>query len=264
MTTEADRIHRLVEKAAALPDVRREVEANHDDNRWWPTSITDTRMRMLAAGWSTRVSYRMIDAYASVVAAAEALGFDTLTAATDDELTALVAPIGLPTARVYYLRSLAELVRRWDKDAVDPTTEGMNADDLIATFAEQVHGASFKVAQCAVLYARGYHCGIIPVDSGMVTRLAPVLGITPPSGPVAHEDLRHRLEAAVRSRPDDFRALADLYDHDVTIPADTAPTWWVHLVLIYFKRLYLNGPSPRLCTRRPACHNVIDCAHIRH
>ncbi len=264
MTTAATRIRLLVDKAAALPDVRGEVEANHNDNRWWPTSITDTRMRMLVAGWSTRVSYRMIDAYASVVTAAEALGFDALTAATDDEVAAFVAPIGLPTTRVAYLRSLTDLVRRWDKDAIDPTAEDVDTDDLIATFAEQVHGASFKVAQCALLYARGYHCGIIPVDSGMVTRLAPALDITLPSGPRAHEVLRNRLEATVRAQPDAFRALADRHGHDVTIPASTAPTWWVHLVLIYFKRLYLNGPSPRLCTRRPVCPDVVDCAHVRH
>ncbi|MFC9913956.1 hypothetical protein [Streptomyces sp. NPDC059862] len=263
MTSEADRIHRLVARAAALPDVRREVEANHDDNRWWPTSITDTRLRMLVAGWSTRVSYRMIDTYAAVVATAEKLGFDALTAATDAELAALVAPIGLPTARVDYLRSLTDLLRRWDKEDLDPTAEGVDTDDLITAFAEQVHGASYKVAQCALLYARSYHCGIIPVDSGMVTRLAPALGITLPSGAIAHEDLRHLLEAAVRARPEAFRDLAAQHDHHVTIPAATAPTWWVHLVLIYFKRLYLNGPSPHLCTRRPLCRNVIDCTHVR-
>ncbi|MEU6573622.1 hypothetical protein [Streptomyces sp. NPDC046805] len=262
MTTGADRILRLVDTAAALPGVRREVEANHDDNRWWPTSISDTRMRMLVAGWSTRVSYRMIDTYATVVTNANALGFDALADATDREVAGLVRPIGLTTARVDYLRSLTDLVRRWNKDAIDPTAGGVGTDELIATFAEQVHGASFKVAQCALLYARGYHCGIIPVDSGMVTRLAPALGIALPSGPSAHEELRHRLEAAVRIRPGDFRTLADRHHHGVTIPADTAPTWWVHLVLIYFKRLFLNGPSRRLCTRRPLCAGAIDCTHV--
>ena len=39
------------------------------------------------------------------------------------------------------------------------------------------------------------------------------------------------------------------------------PTWWMHLVLIYFKRLYLNRPSKRLCLRRPMCIDVIDCSH---
>ncbi len=255
------RIHRLVERAAALPDVRAEVEANHDDNRWWPLSITDPRMRMLAAGWSTRVSYRMVETYRRVIQAADARGFDTLANDSYDELAALVRPIGLPQTRIDYLRSLADLLTLWDKQTVDPSSPTTSIDDLVADFGERVRGASFKVAQCALLNARGYHSGIIPVDSGMVVKLAPALGIDLPTGPVAHEKLRHALEAAVHARPDDYRALAARHEYAITIPDGVEPTWWVHLVLIYFKRLYLNGPSPRLCTRRPLCTKVVDCPH---
>ncbi|MFF4189099.1 hypothetical protein ACFYZ9_38510 [Streptomyces sp. NPDC001691] len=259
----AGRIFRLVDRAAALPDVKAEVEANHDNNRWWPTTITDYRMRMLAAGWSTRVSYRMIHTFAATITAADHLGFDELAASSDSELAPLIAPLGLPTSRLLYLRSLADLTRRWAKDDFDPTAPGVAADALIQSLAQEVRGASFKVAQCAALYARGYHCGIIPVDSGMVTRLAPALGIELASGPGAHEQLRHALEAAVRCRPHDFRALATRHGHGVKIPDSTAPTWWTHLTLVYFKRLYLNGPSPRLCRRRPLCADPVDCAHTQ-
>lgn len=255
------RIHRLVERAAALPDVRAEVEANHDDNRWWPLSITDPRMRMLAAGWSTRVSYRMVERYRNVILTADSRGFDMLANASDRELAALVRPIGLLQARIDYLRSLADVLTLWDKQAIDLSSPTTRVDDLVADFADRVRGASFKVAQCALLNARGYHSGIIPVDSGMVSRLAPALGIDLPTGPVAHERFRHILEAAVHARPDDFRALATQNEFAVTIPDGVEPTWWVHLVLIYFKRLYLNGPSARLCTRRPVCTAVVDCPH---
>ncbi|MFF8919370.1 hypothetical protein ACF08M_40330 [Streptomyces sp. NPDC015032] len=257
------RIFRLVNRAASLEDVRAEVDANHDNNRWWPLGITDWRMRMLAAGWSTRVSYRMVSTYAGVITKADEVGFGVLADSSDDDLTDLVRPIGLPTARITYLRSLAELVARWEKEETDPVAEDADRDDLILSFASEVNGASYKVAQCAVLYARGYHCGIIPVDSGMVTKLAPALGMSLPTSPIAHEDMRHVLEHAVRARPADFRALADLHGHKVTIPEDVDPTWWVHLVLIYFKRLYLNGPSPALCARRPVCSRVTDCSHTR-
>ncbi|MGH4021239.1 MAG: hypothetical protein ACRDT0_18825 [Pseudonocardiaceae bacterium] len=70
-------------------------------------------------------------------------------------------------------------------------------DRLIRRFAAQVRHASFKVAQCAVLCARGYHYGIIPVDSGMVTKLGPALGVALPQGPVAHEALRLVLQRCV-------------------------------------------------------------------
>ncbi|MFI5743883.1 hypothetical protein ACIA9I_36615 [Streptomyces anulatus] len=258
---EVRRTYQLVARAAGLPDVRAEVEANHDENRWWPTSISDPRVRMLAAGWSSRVSYRMVETYAGVIASAASRGFDDLVADTDSELASLVRPIGLPQARIGYLRSLAELLRNWEKAGIDPAAESVDLDALVLDFAARVQGASYKVAQCALLTARGYHCGIIPVDSGMISKLAPVLGITLPSGAVAHERMRHVLEAAVRARSAEFRALVTTNGYQVTIPAEVEPTWWVHLVLIYFKRLYLNGPAPQLCDRRPVCTKVVGCPH---
>jgi hypothetical protein len=255
------RIFRLVDRAAALSEVRHEVEANHDNNRWWPVSITDTRIRMLAAGWSTRVSYRMIDTYARVIAVADATGFDALAGGTDAELAELVAPLGLARTRIDYFRSLTDLLDRWAKDDTDPLAPDGDHSALIQRFAEEVRGASYKVAQCALLYARGYHCGIIPVDSGMVTKLGPALGIKLPSGPVAHEHLRHLLEGAAQARAEDFRRLIGQHEYAVAVPSDALPTWWAHLVLIYFKRLFLNRPSDRLCQRRPVCATVIDCDH---
>ncbi|MER5549956.1 hypothetical protein ABT072_48120 [Streptomyces sp. NPDC002589] len=253
----ADQVLALVAHAAALHDVRAEVEANHDTNRWWPPSITDPRMRMLAAGWSTRVSYRMVDTYAAVLDRADELGFDALADLDDDQVRELTAPIGLPAARLSYLRSLADTLTRWDKDGTDPAA--WDTGQFIAAFARDVHGASYKVAQCAALYARGYHCGIIPVDSGMVTKLAPALGFTLPTGSAAHEHLRALLEHAVVRHTEPLRALAG--GCEVTIPAEAAPTWFTHLTLIYFKRLYLNRPPARLCSRRPLCPDVTGCAH---
>lgn len=255
----SDRVLGVVARVAALPDVRAEVEANHDDNRWWPRHITDPRMRMLVAGWSSRVSYAMVDTYARVVADATILGFDTLAELSDGQLTELVRPIGLPAARIRYLRSLVNFLDRLAEEGSDPGT--VDPDVLINRFAADVRQASFKVAQCAVLYARGYHCGVIPVDSGMVTRLAPVLGLALPSGPVAHERMRTALQACVRDRPEEYRRVAD--QHTVTIPDTVAPTWWAHLVLIYFKRRYLNRPGRRLCTARPVCRQVVDCPHTQ-
>lgn len=252
-----DRVLQVTSRAAALPEVRGEVEANHDNNMWWPVSITDPRMRMLAAGWSTRVSYAMVDSYARVIAHADALGFDRLATADDDEVSRWARPIGLPVARITYLRSLAAFLDRLDTDGADIFSG--RPDEMISMFAAEVAQASFKVAQCAVLYARGYHCGIIPVDSGMVTKLAPALGIDLPCGPIAHETMRHVLQDCVAHRAEDYLRVAG--QHAVTIPDDAAPTWWAHLVLIYFKRLFLNRPSPRLCPQRPLCDQVVDCPH---
>jgi hypothetical protein len=252
------RVFDIVRRIAALPEVRVAVEENHDDNRWWPTSISDPRMRMLVAGWSTRISYSVVDTYARVVAETNALGFEELVALDDGELTRLVRPLGLPVARIGYLRSLTVFVAREPDDML-----GSDPDSIIHRFAAQVHHASFKVAQCAILYARGYHCGIIPVDSGMVTRLGPALGISLPKNPMAHEILRTLLQRCVTDRVRDYRELIEQNGYQINIPAAAEPTWWMHLVLIYFKRLHLNRPGARLCPRRPMCIDVIDCSHAQ-
>lgn len=254
----ADRVAALTAVAAAQEQVKAAVEANHDDNRWWPAFVTDPRVRMAVAGWSSRVSYSMIDTYAAVVKATDADGWDLLTGMDDTCLTAVVRPLGLSDARVRYLRSLEAFLDRRDLDKL----LAMPAGEFVEDFAAQVDGASYKTAQCAALYSRGYHCGIIPVDSGMVTLLGPLLGLRLENGPQAHEQMRLLLEACATTRPTAFRDLADQRGHAVTIPGDTAPTWWLHLVLIYFKRLFLNRPaSPRLCTLRPACADLLDCSH---
>jgi hypothetical protein len=254
----AEKVAAFTAKAATLPGVKEAVEANHDENRWWPTSISDPRTRMLIAGWSTRVSYAMVDAYARVAARTDDLGFDAVAALNQEELRELVYPLGLPDARMAYLRSLAAFL---DGQSVADLA-ALPAGQLIFRLAAEVNQASFKVAQCAVLYARGYHCGIIPVDSGMVTKLAPALGLRLPTGPAAHEAMRLLLEAAVADRPGAFRRVAADGDFKITIPEKATPTWFAHLVLIYTKRLYLNRPGPRLCPRRPICPELIDCPHL--
>jgi hypothetical protein len=250
------RLNRLAALAAAQDNIRADVEANHDDNRWWPAWITDFRMRMLIAGWSTRISYNMINTYAGVVATSAGIGFDALKEMPDAELAKVIQPLGLPAARIGYLRSLAAFLDNRDRDYLleaDPTV-------VIADFADQVAHASYKVGQCSLLYARGYYCGIIPVDSGMITRLAPALGMSLPSGAIAHEQMRLHLEAALIANSDYYTRL--MYEqHAVTLPARAMPSWWLHLVLIYFKRRYLNQRHPRVCRQRPFCDDVLDCAH---
>ncbi len=255
-----DRVYSLIECAARQPEVRDAVEANHDDNRWWPLSVSDWRVRMTVAGWSTRVSYAMISTYADVVARADALGWGGLTLLDDANLGAMVRPLGLTAARVGYLRSLAAFISGADAAGID--LAGMRVEDLVSLFAGGVRGAGYKVAQCAALYARGYHCGIIPVDSGMVTKLAPFLGVNLRAGPAAHEQFRRLLEESTAAMADRCRELATGLGYRVNIPDDADPTWFIHLVLIYFKRLYLNRPGPRVCLRRPACPAFLDCSCV--
>ena len=233
---------------AGQPDVREEVLRNHDDNRWWPRGVEDWRLRMVLAGWSTRVSYNMISTYQSVVSQAVGIGYETLCRLGSDELCDLVGSLGLFRARNQYLRSLRSFIDTLDTDS-EPLT--LPNDILISRMAEEVKWASYKVAQCAVLYAKGYHCGVFPVDSGMKDMLGPCLGMQLPSGPIAHEIMRKRIEQLLNGSPNRTYDLARNTGYSaLDLPADTAPTWWAHLVLIYFKRLYCNKRSPTLCPLR--------------
>ena len=256
----ADQVYSLVACAAQQPEIQAAVEANHDDNRWWPLSVSDWRVRMTVAGWNTRVSYAMISTYADVVARADTLGWSGLTRLDDVDLGVMVRPLGLTAARIGYLRSLEAFVSGADAAGID--LAGMRPGDLVGLFAAGVRGAGYKVAQCAALYARGYHCGIIPVDSGMVTKLAPYLGVNLSAGPAAHEEFRRLLEGSTVAMADRYRELATRLCYQVRIPDDANPTWFTHLVLIYFKRLYLNRPGPRVCPRRPACPAFLDCGCV--
>jgi hypothetical protein len=253
----AERVHSLVSCAARQADVQAAVEANHDENRWWPLSVADWRVRMTVAGWSSRISYSMISTYADVVTRANSLGWSALTTLNDADLAAIVRPLGLVSSRISYLRSLSSFLSHADTTGINLTA--LHADDLINLFTASVRGAGYKIAQCATLYARGYHCGVIPVDSGMVTKLAPFLGVQLRSGPDAHEQFRHMLQDAASTTPGRYRDLAAQLRYRVRIPEDADPTWFIHLILIYFKRLYLNRPGPRLCPRRPSCADFLDC-----
>lgn len=239
----------ILTHASKFDDVRAEVYANHDNNRWWPTDVADWRLRILLAGWSTRVSYYMIGSYAGVVRECNELGFDSIRNLSKDSLANLVKPLGLFNARwTYYESACAFIDQIGSKSALNLTSN----DDLIERFQSSVDGAGYKVAQCAVLYAKGYHCGIMPVDSGMVEMLAPCFGEPLPSGAVAHELIRNALEEFVQANPPLCRKLIFENGYDrLTIPDQSPPTWWAHLVLIYYKRLYWNKNKSSILIRKP-------------
>lgn len=239
----------ILTHASRLADVRAEVYANHDNNRWWPLEVRDWRLRILLAGWSTRVSYSMVASYASVVRRCNELGFDSIRDLSKESLAEVVKPLGLFNARWTYYESACSFVDQiGSKEALDQT----NNADLIERFQSSVDGAGYKVAQCAVLYAKGYHSGIIPVDSGMVEMLAPCFGEPLPSGAVAHERIRIALEEFVRANEALCRELIFENGYDqLTIPDDSPPTWWAHLVLIYYKRLYWNKNKSDILIRKP-------------
>jgi hypothetical protein len=244
----SERLYDILAVCAARADVREEVLRNHDDNLWWPRDVEDWRLRMVIAGWSTRVSYAMISTYQRVVRQAAYIGYEKLCWLGDEALYNLVGSLGLFTARKQYLHSICAFI-----DGLDQNSDLLDVpnDLLINEIAERVKGAGYKVAQCAVLYAKGYHCGIFPVDSGMKDLLGPCLGLRLPKRPIAHEIMRKHMEHNLNSAPDRYRNLAGRSGYaELDLQLKAAPVWWAHLVLIYFKRLYCNQRSPARCPLR--------------
>jgi thymidylate kinase len=238
------RLFDALAECAKLPDVRLEVLQNYDDNRWWPIKVKDWRLKMLLAGWSTRISYSMVSSYRAVVDACDQLGYQAVVALSSSDLELLIGSLGLFASRKAYRDSLAKFLD--GEEARDLMT--LSNDTIIEQIARNVDGAGYKVAQCATLYAKGYHCGVFPVDSGMKDILAPCLGIRLPSGAIGHEIMRRQIQEVLEESPECYHALRCQtgYSH-LVMPNNSTPTWWAHLVLIYFKRLYCNTGLPEWC-----------------
>lgn len=239
----------IVKKCASLPLVKQEVLKNHDNNLWWPLYVTDWRIRMIVAGWSTRVGYSMIKVYQKVVKNIHEIGYDELVKMKDEEVIKIIASLGLSQSRLDYLRSLTMFLDTLGINHIDELN--LSHEDFISKFANNVKGAGYKVAQCALLYAKGYHCGIFPIDSGMKDLLGSCIGLNLPSGAIAHEIMRKYVEESINRNEEKYKNLIkDLGYETLNIPQDTTPIWFIHLSLIYFKRAYCNKGKPHQCPIR--------------
>ena len=119
-------------------------------------------------------------------------------------------------------------------------------DVLIEKIAKNVNGASYKVAQCCVLYMRGYYCGIMPVDSGMKDIELPCIGFEKYNNAIGHDNLRKQLQLLIENNDLKEIIVSNGYEN-LNIPDYSNATWWAHLVLIYFKRHYCNKHNPKNC-----------------
>ncbi len=231
----------ILKVCASQEDVRKEVLKNHDNNLWWPLTIEDWKLRMLIAGLSARVSYRMIKSFQEVVGILNSRGFNRLISMPEKEFRSLIKPLGLTNMRVKFWHSLIKFINYIEKEEIN--IYDLEKDKFIDLIQEKVFGASYKIAQCCVLYVRGYYCGVMPVDSGMLNLLSPAIGLPAPNSSFGHEVIRRQLEALTSSV--DCRKIAFEKGYkSLTFPAKKPLTWWAHLVLIYYKRLYSSKNNP--------------------
>lgn len=226
---------------SAMPDVKEDLFKNHDNNMWWPLEVDDYRKRLLIAVLSTRISYNMINSYRKVINDLNNYSYEEIKNMSEQELTNIIKGLGLSNTRYKYLSSMIKFIENYENEIQEKSD-----DDLIKLIADNVNGASYKVAQCCVLYMRGYYCGIMPVDSGMKDVELPCMGFNEYKNAIGHDILRKQLQELVEDND-----MTDIIEKNgyskLNIPDYQNATWWAHLVLIYFKRHYCNKHKPEEC-----------------
>ena len=111
----------------------------------------------------------------------------------------------------------------------------LDNSELIKLISNEVEGASYKVGECCALYVKGYYCGIMPVDSGMKDMELPCLGFKKYNKADGNYILSTELQTLTNNNDMSDIIKKNGYS-DLNIPDYKNATWWVHLVLIYFKR----------------------------
>lgn len=236
-----EKIKEILSICSSMPNVKEDIFKNHDNNMWWPLEVEDYRKRLLIAGLSTRISYNMINSYRKVIDELNSYSYDEIRNMPEEELINIIKGLGLSNTRYKYLNSMIKFIDSYEKELQEKSD-----DELIKLIADNVNGASYKVAQCCVLYMRGYYCGIMPVDSGMKDVELPCMGFDEYKNAIGHDILRKQLQELVKDN--DMTDIIEENGYDsLNIPDYQNATWWAHLVLIYFKRHYCNKHNPGEC-----------------
>lgn len=241
----------IIDICSNQEEVRDAVKKNHDNNLWWPLDVDDYRKRLLIAGLSTRISYNMIDSYRKVIKSLNNYTYDEIKNMTEDEIVNIIKGLGLSNTRYKYLASMIAFIEKYDNEI-----KTLPNDELIKLIADNVSGASYKVAQCCVLYIRGYYSGIMPVDSGMKDVELPCLGFEQYKNAIGHDILRKELEALTKNNDMEKIIKQNGYE-ELKIDDYNNATWFCHLVLIYYKRYFCNKHNPNSCPLK-------DCVEIKY
>ena len=236
-----EEIKQILDICSSMNEVKEDIFKNHDNNMWWPLEVTDYRKRLLIAGLSTRISYNMINKYRKVIDDLNTYTYEEIKNMSRVELVNIIKGLGLFNTRYKFLSSMIEFIENNKL-----TLKKESNDFLIEKIAKNVNGASYKVAQCCVLYMRGYYCGIMPVDSGMKDIELPCIGFEKYNNAIGHDNLRKQLQLLIENNDLKEIIVSNGYEN-LNIPDYSNATWWAHLVLIYFKRHYCNKHNPKNC-----------------
>ena len=242
---------KIIDICSNQEEVREAVKKNHNNNLWWPLDVDDYRKRLLIAGLSTRISYNMIDSYRKVINDLNKYSYEEIRNMSESEIIDVIKGLGLSNTRYKYLSSMIDFIEKYDNEI-----KTLSNDELIKLIADNVNGASYKVAQCCVLYVRGYYSGIMPVDSGMKDVELPCLGFEQYKNALGHDILRKELEELVKGNNMEEIIKQNGYE-DLEVKDYNNATGFCLLVLIYYKRYFCNKHNPENCLLKN--HVPIKC-----
>ena len=245
-----EELKKIINICSNQEEVREAVKKNHDNNLWWPLDVDDYKKRLLIAGLSTRISYNMIDSYRKVINNLNSYTYDEIKNMTEDKIVNIIKGLGLSNTRYKYLSSMIDFIEKYGNEI-----KTLSNDELIKLIADNVNGASYKVAQCCVLYMRGYYSGIMPVDSGMKDVELPCLGFEQYKNAVGHDILRKELEKLTKDNNMKEIIKQNGYE-ELKVDDYNNATWFCHLVLIYYKRYFCNKHNPDSCPLK-------DCVEVK-
>lgn len=243
-----EQIEKVLKILAGDKELQEEVGKNFSNNLWWPSNVEDKRLRLIIAGLSTRVSYSMIESYRKVINNLISIGFDKFKEFSDDEKIEAIKPLGLSATRLKYINSMYNFIDNHKNLNI------LEEDEFISFVNKEVTGASYKVAQCCLLYYKGYPNSIMPVDSGMKDVLLPCLGYEKQKSGIGHEYARKELEKDVAVI--DKKKFID--ENELNID-ENAFNWWAHLSLIYYKRKYCNKKNQYCPLHSDGVHIEEEC-----
>lgn len=235
--------------AGSQSTIQGDVRDNYWTNRWWPNHVEDWRIKILCVGLSTRINYSRIRIYQQIRDRLSSIGFEGLRAMDKELFTEIIGPLGLMKDRWKLWQSLMDFALKYPDSTKEPADlQRISNDDLMSLLEQEIQGVGPKVAQGSVLYIRGYHCGVVPVDSGMKDVLGPCLGFDAASGSRGHESMRKQLEKLAKG-VDYPLLLSETGYQDILSGMEEGQvnTWWVHLVLIYYKRRHCNLKDSSRC-----------------
>ncbi|MCF8009007.1 MAG: hypothetical protein K9K32_04510 [Halanaerobiales bacterium] len=120
-------------------------------------------MMIISGGQNIFRLLKKIDYYRKAIKEIEQYSYEELTNMSDNKIKRFFEHLGLQNKKLKYIKSVFDFLKKHDINVI----KKYPSEQLINLIKNKIQQAGYKVGQCATLYLKGYHSGVMPVDSGM-------------------------------------------------------------------------------------------------